>query len=47
MPGFTQDEFIQIAVEKWGQKYDYSLVKYKNMRTKVTIGCEIHGVFDF
>lgn len=28
-----------------GDKYDYSLVIYKNFETKVSIGCKIHDVF--
>jgi hypothetical protein len=32
-----QDVFIQKSIKKWGNKYDYSLVKFKNANTKVEI----------
>ncbi len=40
--------FINMAKEKHGEKYDYSLVKYKNNYTKVKIICNIskHGLFE-
>ena len=40
------DEFIQKAVKKHGDKYDYSLVKYLGAETKVEIICRKHGVFE-
>lgn len=33
----TTEEFIAEAIEVWGDKYDYSLLEYKNARTKVKI----------
>ena len=42
----TQEEFIKKAKVIHGNKYDYSLVIYKNKRTKVKIICPIHGVFE-
>lgn len=36
-------DFIEYSRNKHGDKYDYSLVDYKNTRTKVTIICPIHG----
>jgi predicted RNA-binding Zn-ribbon protein involved in translation (DUF1610 family) len=42
----TADIFIQRACEQHGHKYDYSLVQYKNVTTKVSIICPDHGVFD-
>ena len=33
----TTKEFIKKAIEKWGDKFDYSLVEYKNSITKVCI----------
>lgn len=42
---FTKDEFIQKAKEIHKDEYNYSLVEYKNNRTKVKIICEKHGVF--
>lgn len=42
----TKEEFIRKAKEKHGDKYDYSLVNYKNAKTKVKIICPVHGVFE-
>ena len=42
----TQEEFIRGCTEIHKGKYDYSRVAYKNMRTKVTITCPIHGDFE-
>jgi len=39
-------QFIEKAKAIHGDKYDYSLVEYKNARTKVKIICPIHGVFE-
>lgn len=36
-------EFVSNSVMKYGDKYDYSKVVYKNRVTKVIIGCLIHG----
>lgn len=38
--------FIQDAKKIHGDKYDYSLINYKNNSTKVKIVCPIHGVFE-
>ena len=46
MKTFTTEEFIQKAKEVHGNKYDYSLVDYKNAKTKVKIICPIHGEFE-
>lgn len=43
---FTAEEFIEQAKLIHGDKYDYSLVEYKNARTKVKIKCPIHGWFE-
>ncbi len=40
------EQFIQKAVKIHNDKYDYTLVNYKNTHTKVTIICPIHGNFD-
>jgi len=42
----TTEEFIKRAKEIHGDKYDYSLVDYKNSKTKVKIICPEHGVFE-
>lgn len=41
----TTDEFIKHCKEKHGDKYDYSLVKYINNKTKIKIICNEHGIF--
>lgn len=44
MKRLTTEDFIKKA-NKVHQKYDYSLVNYKNSNTKVTIICPEHGEF--
>ena len=39
------DEFIQKATESHRDTYDYSLVEYISINTKVIIICKIHGEF--
>jgi len=41
----TLEQFIERSTTKHNNKYDYSLVEYKDARTKVKIICPIHGVF--
>jgi very-short-patch-repair endonuclease len=41
----TIESFIEEAKEVHGNKYDYSLVEYKNMKTNVNIICKECGVF--
>jgi len=41
----TTEQFIEKAKAVHGDKYDYSLVEYKNNKTKVKIKCHIHGIF--
>jgi very-short-patch-repair endonuclease len=36
-PKYSTEEFIFESKLKWGNKYDYSLVEYKNSRTKIKI----------
>lgn len=45
MRKLTNDEFIKICIEKHGDRYDYSLVEYKNMRSKISIICKNHDIF--
>lgn len=45
MRKLTQKEVIEKFRKAHGDKYDYSKVIYKNMRTKVCIICPIHGEF--
>jgi len=42
----NSDEFIIKSKEIHGNKFDYSLVEYKNMHTKVKIICKIHGIIE-
>ena len=42
----TTEEFIQKAKEIHGNKYDYSLVDYKNATSKIKIVCSKHGIFE-
>jgi protein-arginine kinase activator protein McsA len=46
MRKLTQEEFIEQCIEKHSGKYDYSLVVYKNTRSKVKIICPDHGQFE-
>lgn len=39
------DKFIERAKNKYGETYNYELVKYTNARTPVSIICKKHGVF--
>jgi hypothetical protein len=42
----TTEEFIKKAKVVHGDKYDYSLVEYKNAKTKIKIICPEHGIFE-
>lgn len=42
----TTEEFIIKSKNSNGDKYDYSLVTYKNYSTKVKIICPTHGIFE-
>ena len=42
----TQEEFIRRSIETHGNKYDYSLVDYKNSNADVKIICPKHGLFE-
>ncbi len=46
MERFTTEQFILKSKEIYGDKYDYSLVDYKNNKTKVKIICPEHGIFE-
>lgn len=41
----TTDEFISKSIEKHGDKFNYSLVKFINTKTKVILICKYHGEF--
>jgi len=42
----TTEEFIEKSKKIHGNKYDYSLVEYVNIKNKVKIICPVHGVFE-
>jgi len=42
----TTEIFIEQAIQKHGNKFDYSKVDYKHGREKVIIICKIHGEFE-
>jgi len=42
---FSTSYFIEQATNKFGSKFDYSKVQYKNANTKITIICPEHGEF--
>jgi len=42
----SKEEFIKKAKEIHKNRYDYSLVEYKNNHTKVKIICPEHGIFE-
>ena len=42
---YTTEDFINLAREIHGNKYDYSKVEYKNVYTNICIICPIHGEF--
>lgn len=41
----TTEQFIEAARKVHGDRYDYSMTKYKDSKTKVEIICPVHGVF--
>ena len=41
----TKEQFTEKSIKTHGDKYNYSLVEYKNANTKVKIICPIHGIF--
>lgn len=45
MKRLTTKDFIKRAKSKWGNKYDYSKVKYIKNRLNVIIICKEHGEF--
>jgi predicted nucleic-acid-binding Zn-ribbon protein len=43
---YTNGEFIKKATVVHGERYDYSLVEYKNATSEVSILCKEHGKFE-
>lgn len=46
MRKLSQEEFINKCLEVHSDKYDYSLVEYKNIRGRIKILCKKHGLFE-
>lgn len=42
----TQESFVTKCKEIHGDLYDYSLVDYKNVNSKIKIICKTHGIFE-
>lgn len=42
----TTNEFIEKSISKHGDKYDYSLVDYKNAKTKIILTCKNNHKFE-
>ncbi len=42
----TRDKFVEEALKRHDNKYDYSKVEYFHTDKKITILCPIHGVFE-
>ncbi len=42
----TTEQFVEKAKERFGDRYDYSLVEYVNSNEEVTIICPSHGPFE-
>lgn len=42
----NKENFIKKAKETYGNKYNYSLIDYKNNKSKVRIICPEHGIFE-
>lgn len=43
---YTTKQFIELAIAKHGDRYDYSRVEYINSQHKITIICKVHGEFE-
>ena len=43
---YTLEQFIKRATDTHNNKYNYSLVEYKNNHTKIKIICPEHGIFE-
>lgn len=46
MASNKNEHIIKRFKDVHGDRYDYSLVEYKNSKTKVKIICKEHGVFE-
>lgn len=46
MTALTNEEFIDKAKKKHGDKYDYSLCVYRGAKYPVKLVCQVHGIFE-
>lgn len=46
MRKLTQEDYIISCNEVHNNKYDYSLIEYNNIRSKIKIICKEHGIFE-
>mgnify|MGYP001080345179 CR=1 FL=1 len=42
---YTKEQYVDICRKLYGDMYDYSLVEYTNIHSKIQIICYLHGVF--
>jgi hypothetical protein len=43
---YSQEEIIEAMKKVHGERYDYALVEFKGVKTKVKVRCHKHGVFE-
>ncbi len=46
MKKLTKDDYINKCNKVHNNRYNYSLVEYKNIRGKINIICVKHGIFE-
>jgi len=42
----TNNDYMKDAIKVHGDKYDYSIIDYRNNKSKIKIICSIHGIFN-
>lgn len=42
----TESTFLEQSLNKHGDRYDYSKVKYTHTNSKVSVKCRVHGIFE-
>jgi very-short-patch-repair endonuclease len=45
MKKLDKEQYIKSCIDKHGDRYDYGLVEYNGVRSKINIICKEHGVF--
>ncbi|MCK9544923.1 MAG: DUF2726 domain-containing protein [Novosphingobium sp.] len=43
---YTQEIFLDLCCKKYGDLYDYSLIKYERSNKNIKIICKKHGIFE-